>query len=117
MVSRDSRSGPVRSVPRVGPLLEAVRGGVPAGHGHHPGVVDQEVDRLAGGKQVRGEGRDGPERGEIEGGDANVATEGGGRGAAALRRPDGHEHGVAGGGEGAGGFPADPAVGTGDDGE
>jgi hypothetical protein len=29
--------------------LEAVRRGVPKWHGHHAGVVDQQVDRATGG--------------------------------------------------------------------
>lgn len=62
-------------------------------HRHHPGVVDQQVDRRTRREQRRRERGDRVERRQVELGDPDVAGQPGGRGPAALGRADRHEHG------------------------
>jgi hypothetical protein len=52
--------------------LEAIRGGVPAGRRHHPGIVHQQVEAAMLGRHPLGEGRDRGEAGEIEFGEADI---------------------------------------------
>jgi len=51
--------------------LEPVTGGLP-GREHHPGVVDQQVDRRVPGPQLGGGGADGIQAGQVEGLDRDV---------------------------------------------
>ncbi len=102
--------------------LEAVGGAEAGRRRHHPGVVDQQVERRAVGDQAIGEVPDAGQVGEVD--PAHLELRGGmlgqdlGPGPLALRgRADGHHDTRPGGGQAPGGFLAGPAVGAGNDGD
>ena len=102
--------------------LEAVLGDMTRRHGHHSGVVHEEVERASGREHLLRERLDRREAREVEVGCSHVgagigSTDVGDRVCALVGVADGQHDGCASGRERAGRLESDPAVATRDNGE